>query len=42
MTTVRNKFDTVQKTSEKLTPNDEYENFESYRGVHTNQTKSQM
>ena len=27
MVTVRNKFDTLQKTSEGHTPNDEYENF---------------
>ena len=27
MVTVRNKFDTLQETSEKHTPNDEYENF---------------
>ena len=27
MVTVRNKFDTLQETSERYTPNDEYENF---------------
>ena len=34
MTTVRNKFDSLQETSETHTSNDEYENFvTSYLGV---------